>query len=495
MKRAVPVAAPRGEKTVSTFPSEEIPEIPLNESQFASLIEAALHEAIRGLADVAVETHEREIVRPRPDGFGTEDLLAPSYNPAIFREAAKLSQLPAAKALNDYVWSHGQFRKTITRDDKRDVPRSAWERAVWGELIHSPLQWLLFNAALEELVATGTFRAWSVDPNLTTAAAKEVARRIVRKRRTIHAHCLLGLRRIEADKPIELEPGMTIEELSTLERCVHLTKYSHEYSSDDYSAPFFDVRLNVTVAMEDLSDQTASVAIANAIDRAKWALSIACNRDFAVEEGPVVIRSPDGSRCRTLRRDTAMIQGGQRKFDRTPLTADQGTRAAQLLNTYRTALGLAPGLSKAMWLFGRACTTSLARDSLLDAVIGLDSLLVPGGGEGRYRVALHGAALLGDSDPDQTHENLQKIYDLRSRAAHSAAFEGEKFQEMAPIARSYLARVIYAIAALLNCGAIQLKESKDTIANAVERWVRARVTDAARGALNIAFSKVLASNA
>ena len=479
---------------MSTFPPAEIPEVPLNESQFASLIEAALHEAIRGLADVPVETHEREIVRPQAGGFGTEDLFAPSYNPAIFREAVKLCQLPASKALSDYLWGHGQFRKTITRDDKGDVLRSTWERAVWGELVHSPLQWLLFNAALEELVATGSFQAWSVDPSLTTTAAKEVARRIVRKGRTIHAHCLLGLRRIEADKPIELEPGMTIEELSTLKRCVHLTKYSHEYSSDDYSAPFFDVRLNVTLAMDDPSDHAVGVEIANAIDRAKWALSIACNRDFAVEEGPAVIRSPDGGRYRTLRRDTAMLQGTQRKFDQAPLTADQGTRAAQLLKTYRAAVGFVPGLSKAMWLFGRACTMSLARDSLLDAVIGLDSLLVPGGGEGRYRVALHGAALLGEADPHQTHENLQKIYDLRSRAAHSAAFEDAKFREMAPIARSYLARIIYAIAALSNCGAIPLKDSNDTIAHAVERWVRARVTDAARGALSIAFSKVLASD-
>lgn len=479
----------------NTFPPAEIPEVPLNEGQLVLLIEGALHGAIFTLAEAPIETHAREIVRPRSDGFETQDLMAPNYNPAIFREADKLVQLPVSKALTDYIWSHGQLRQTLRRDDNSEVPRSAWERVVWGELIHSPLHWILLGAALEELVATGTFRPWGCDAISITTAAKEVGQRVACKRRTLRAHCLLGLRKVAADKPLELEPGIAIEQLSTHEHCVHLTKYSHEYSSGDHFAPFFDVRLSVTVTTEDLSDHTGVVEIANAIDRTKWALSIACNRDFAVEEGPAVIRSADGQRCRTLRRDTAMHQGRRHDFEQLPLTTDHGAGAATLLNVYRQALGSVPGLSKAMWLFGRSCTASLARDSLLDAVIGLDSLLVSGGGEGRYRVALHGTALLADGDSDKTYEHLQRMYDLRSRAAHSAASEDTKFEEMAPVARSYLARIVHAIARLSNSGAIALRGPGDTIAHAVERWVRARLVDAATAEQNIACSTANAPEA
>ena len=38
-------------------------------------------------------------------------------------------------------------------------------------------------------------------------------------------------------------------------------------------------------------------------------------------------------------------------------------------------------LQDAIWHFGRACLTPLPRDILLESVIGLDGLLVPGGGD------------------------------------------------------------------------------------------------------------------
>lgn len=118
----------------------------------------------------------------------------------------------------------------------------------------------------------------------------------------------------------------------------------------------------------------------------------------------------------------------------------------------------------------------------MDAVIGLDSLLVPEGGEGRYRVALHGSALLTcHQDPATTYEQLNELYKLRSSATHSAGSEDKKFKEMAPIARMCFAGVIYRIATLVNSRAIVLG-SGETIPHAVERWIRQRLFDGASAA-------------
>jgi hypothetical protein len=87
--------------------------------------------------------------------------------------------------------------------------------------------------------------------------------------------------------------------------------------------------------------------------------------------------------------------------------------------------------------------------------MGLDALLVPGGGEAKYRFCLHGATLLSNIglDGEESYQTLKKLYELRSQAAHGrVSSEIEKF---APKSRKILALTLkvivdFLISELLN---------------------------------------------
>lgn len=136
-------------------------------------------------------------------------------------------------------------------------------------------------------------------------------------------------------------------------------------------------------------------------------------------------------------------------------------------------------IKQAMWHFGRACIAPLPRDVLLESVIGLDKLLVPGGGDSRYRFALHGAAILSDkgnsdqelSDKGNSNQKLfhrlQELYDIRSPLAHGNT-PSRKLDRDAEDARKYLAKAIFRVSQLSQQG---IHSSEKSMAKSIEDLV------------------------
>jgi hypothetical protein len=86
-------------------------------------------------------------------------------------------------------------------------------------------------------------------------------------------------------------------------------------------------------------------------------------------------------------------------------------------------------LELAIRRFSQGCERSSPLDALVDFVIALESLLLPGEerGEYRYRMSLRGAALLGKDPLDRAavKGNLAEAYDIRSKIVHEAVREPE----------------------------------------------------------------------
>lgn len=114
------------------------------------------------------------------------------------------------------------------------------------------------------------------------------------------------------------------------------------------------------------------------------------------------------------------------------------------------------------------------RDVLLESAIGLDSLLVPGGGEARYKFCLHGAAILSPSmgTYEEVYRQLDEVYTKRSQAAHGR--RAKEVESLSIIARTMLANAIHLIARLTLDG--ELDVAKDTIASAVQWYVIRKAT-------------------
>jgi hypothetical protein len=456
--------------TTSELPPTEIPTKPLDETTLTFHLGAAMGAARDALSQFEPNSQQLEIIRPNQTGFGTVYLEGPDYGRTIWREAPNLCRLPESLALADYLWDCGSERMSITRGDGRPAERPAWDRAIWGQLIHGPLQWLLYGAALEDLVLSGEYPRWHLPSIARDAACADIAQQRVRKQQPLVAECLIGAALPSADE-YELEPGILLKQLTTEEQCIHFTKFEREYSADDIQSMFHPARLRVTQTVNDLRFGAGGREIAESIDRAKWALSIGNDGRAVFHEGPVIIRGLAGFRGPTLRRQDSGLRSGV--VPTTNLSREGLGRAQESLRALREVANAegARRLRNAIWLFGRACTAALARDALLDSVVGLDSLLAPGGGESKYRVALHGTALLSTDDPEATFGRLKEMYDLRSGAAHSADPSKDRYDTLAPIALGYLAGVISAVVRLVNAQAIVL-DSKGSIAHGVEGWVR-----------------------
>src|SRR6185312_14951232 len=115
----------------------------------------------------------------------------------------------------------------------------------------------------------------------------------------------------------------------------------------------------------------------------------------------------------------------------------------------------------------------LARDIVLDSVIGLEMVLVPGPGESRYRFSLHGATLLrGKETGEHLFDTFQSLYTQRSGAAHGSS--DADYERVAVDARRYLANAIRAVLALVDMGALSVR--KNNIGKAIEAYVLERAT-------------------
>jgi len=214
--------------------------------------------------------------------------------------------------------------------------------------------------------------------------------------------------------------------------------------------------------------------IADRVDLVKWALMAAIDNSDSLIEGTITYEDMLGGQVTPIgfnffRREVQKDEGTVYK-----MTDDAARHAKSLVGE---AIGLCekmPDLKQAFWYWGRSCLASIDRDVLLDAVIGLESLLVPNPGESRYRFCLHGAALLAScpDDAETMAKELRTIYDKRSSAAHGRK---EDRLEQASRARQYLRDAISGVIGLINGGIIKPSPRKSKeIPKEIERQVLRR---------------------
>jgi hypothetical protein len=214
-------------------------------------------------------------------------------------------------------------------------------------------------------------------------------------------------------------------------------------------------------------DEIVEEEVANSIDLAKWALMEVIGGELPLREGAITFE---------LASDTSALIHG-RSFRRQDnrsgavyrLDSDQVRRASGLLSK---AIRLRPAsrdLQQAFFYWGRSAVAELDRDQLLDAVIGLEDLLVPHSGDSRYRFKLHGTALLARfcSSVEECSAELNKLYDARSSAAHGNPGEGVV---EAPKARRLLGNAIEALIELGETGVLNLA-SKVKVASQIEKLI------------------------
>jgi hypothetical protein len=445
----------------------------MDSSVLAGLMRQAIRGAVAELAACSVIMSKREVYRMGAGGTGGSHLVEfPAYHAReVFDWLAKHGRSPEAMALLNYVWDHGALKKTITRDDDQIPTREAWEGFALLDLVHVPLLRALEWQAIGFAVDGESPKPWNIDETVLDEVVYRLARRYSERREEIVAVCPVVGIDLPGGEEIGLSSEITLRSWSPREKSIFLTRFHTEFRWDDFAVQaascVVEMRATVSVGEHYGSHNPSWRAIFDKLDLLKWAVLASTVDPRPLVEGPCMILGAGGELLRSTKREERYSSGAVSLDGRTI------AECRMLLERFRGVAANIPKLQDVVWHFGRACVAPLARDIVLDSVIGLEMMLVSGPGESRYRFSLHGATLLrGRRNRVELYEAFQNLYTQRSGAAHGAS--ESDYDRVAADARRYLAATIRAVISLVESG--QLAVTKSNIGKAVERYVLEQAT-------------------
>jgi hypothetical protein len=451
---------------------------PLDCEVFASLVRSCIERTIACLKDLPIP--QRPTVVYRQLGLGAEEvsLLGPHYrDPEILARVDQDWRSAEVSELLTYLWDRAALKVIYFGS----APREAWENLVFNYLVVMPMLAVLKESAIESLVDHGTAVAWAVDPDVLRRAARRLAEWYCLPNPLVTAYCPIQGIDMPPDLPLQVD-GLTLRVWNPRDRMVFRSIHATEFMWDDLKAPTLTQTIAEVQLPIDLPPVRRAMGIGGAnlrlpdlkeyLDLLKWAIVIALDIDHPPAEGTCLIMARSEQVGR-IRRD-------ENGSGPNVLSGESIRRCVDLISEFRTAVGYWKDgdLERGLWHFGRACVAVPYRDILLESVIGLDSLLVPGGGEARYRFRLHGAAILSPllSSPENLSKELDEIYMERSLASHGRE---PRASQLGLRALKFLAKAIESIIRLT------LDESLDprdgSVSKAIEHYV---LTGASRSATN-----------
>lgn len=387
-------------------------------------------------------------------------------------------------ALANYLWTHGACKKSFT-GPKPD--KSVWARTVFGDLVHGPLLTALEQAGISEFVDGKIIKTWSIsDEDLFKAveARIEIMEDEKNGYRILTAICPLDVSALlQEGTEIEIGNGITIKHWLPKEYLTFRSLHERGCSRDDFKSPPFRnhvAEIRLTKSHDDSRD--IKVQVADQLDILKWVLFVTSKFEIPLAEGTCLILDKTGNEIAKFYRDenySGHISFNNNQIDACKVAMNDLSTLLQSQISEKSK----EDFYQALWHFGRSCVSTLDRDILLEAAIGLDRLLVPGGGDSKYRFCLHGAAILSSVKKDDIdfYGALESIYKSRSSAAHGGTSADEKkIKEQARMSRKLLADIILAIICLAKDQKIDLNregnEKKWNISKAIQKYVIQSVT-------------------
>ncbi|WP_414567198.1 hypothetical protein [Nostoc sp. CCY 9925] len=451
-------------------------------SHFKQLLYKATSKTLDLLKSVSVNDKIRVIWRIDEKSYYADNVAFPNYrDQKVWQRIENIWDSNEVIALTDYLWEHNAVKKSITGPDQSEIEwKKSWARFIFGDFVHRLLLSALENAGICDFVDGKEIIPWSLkELDLQSALEKfvEEYKELNQGKEKFTAYCLFSAINLpDGITEVELAEGIKVRSWSQRERLIFNSLHHHEFLWDDFKQPtLLDVIVEIKVTLN--SGESPLSPVEDLIDLVKWGLITVSQSDTHLPEGVCLIFNRTSSRLYKLRRDDNL---GSSQMS---LSAEQITLCKKIIGQFLSCAKVNPDIKNALWHFGRSCTSVLDRDILLEAAIGIDSLTTQRGGDSRYKFCLHSAALIAtvkQAHKKVDYQKLKKIYDQRSCAAHGGKQNNlNQLKILALDARKALALIILAIIDLTSNGIINLKSernSENTIASAVEKYVISKVT-------------------
>ena len=352
----------------------------------------------------------------------------------------------------------------------------SWMRMQAMYLIQGPIHSALNRTAMINFIdGNDSPEAWSLERDyLIDAIDKTIKELIEYPANNIHyIKAICPILNIEFNSnEIILSEEVKIKEWSIRDRAILLSKYDDAYlwqedlgRSPTYSKYFIEMELNITAG------ELPYEVIVNNIDCLKWAVMRATDSEQPPSEGVCIILTKGGARLNSIRREDGT------KGVNLALKQEDLDKFVKLYSSFNNSIAKVYGLDKALWHFGRSCSSIIERDILLESAIGIDSIVSNESRDSSYRFRLHGSALLSFVDPtikETVYKELSNIYDKRSSAAHGSGPIKGRGENLHEKARSYLAKMIESVIVLNENNNLNV-DKNNTVPTAIQKYIISKV--------------------
>lgn len=444
------------EENNRTFPPNESQG--LDRERFASLLRDAIPTYLDLLKNEDLPAYRRALYEPNEEGgISTFEIEFPHYGKV--RANDDPLAIPEIENLFSYIWGRGELKKTLSGEDPR---RSNWERHVLIDIIHAPIARVLSENAIEDAIDFGEISPWQLSEEDLDRLVNELTTRHCEGENRYMAKVPLGNVQGETGTAWKLNDNICLSLYTRREAAGYLSRYRDAFSPHErlgVLSPFGIPHVNFPVLEiilpwpqnSDEPRQKLEEEIADTIDLTKWAMMVTVDENRPLIEGPVVYGRILGE---THPLKTVSFERQARSPKQIPIydpTNEEIELTQELLKHTPRVRAQSNPLDGALWHFGRCCLARLSRDTLLEAVVGLEHLLIEGRSTS-YRLGLYGAAVIGKSSEEakEIFSQIKDIYGQRSAAVHSRQKESEK----AEIARKILGDAIFGIMEIIRDGMI-----------------------------------------
>lgn len=348
-------------------------ELPIEADVVRPLLRAALLSALTDLRPMKVEVSQTSGFVWADGRIEEAELPLPKYDRFHPDPTLKIWQTPAAKDLTDYIWSRGALKLTLSKDDGEPT-QEGWASFTWSHLVLRPLSYIATRAAMEDLTLGRNHAPWRVPDDALEDAISELVGLLTGGNIIVFATCpLIAIHLGGFDEEIdrfELGDGIVLSEWSwTQDQVVFISQHGQEFRRDEglWNSRVLQIRASVPASKDPV------VAIAEIVDKIKWAFAIAESRGTSIHELPIIIRSATGHARDVLRRGAQNFGMNEHRAGR-PLgwvetkgwhvlnaTSAVLERAKEALAAFDKVSPRSGDLSDAIWSFGRSCVASLPR--------------------------------------------------------------------------------------------------------------------------------------
>ena len=381
-------------------------------------------------------------------------------------------------SLSNYLWEHNTYKLTLGGENEKPT-KKGWAQFVFLYIIHGPLLNMLEYVGVKSYINNSKIKAWHVENEDISTFTENCAEHIIERQQniqTLYGLCTVRNIKIEENNidEVELCDGVKIKKMSDFDKCMFKTLYQYEFLWDDFVTPvsidsYVEVKIKVKLKQKNEIDRDLIInQIKRYLDILKLALFMVSSKTRPFIEGTCLIQNIMWDRVAKFRRqDSYNYQTyniGNEHIENIKLIFVDIIKCAKK----------SPDLDYAIWHFGRSCISSLNEDILLNSALGLDILLVPGGGgDSKYKFCLHGSGIIPHSDiEDDVYKLMEEIYKKRSNAAHGKRVKN--IDILAKKSRNLLSSAIYAILNLEKDGYINI-EDKKSISLAVQDYAIIKV--------------------